>query len=269
MLRIDPNWSVVDLDPRTWRNIGPFFNPGQYIRAAQPGEHALFVLHHNGKLLRVVDTASGARYDLLDKSKKVADPQKLAQNLFARGDWERVHIINKAHLAEVAWIAQNSHPDSLDHYYRQIFHWMWDGSDGYVSVPPKENNWHGWTYQQLADFCSQLPATSSVALGVFDNATNQLNIGLIFKLEDEAITTVTTFEALNFENHNPELSNSFLEQLCQHLEQKIAPVGAVLLCDQATFDAWLISADKVSFLAKAANYGKVYMKLADKHGLPK
>lgn len=262
MLRIDPNWSVVDLDPRTWRNIGRFFEPGQYIRASQPGEHALFVLHENGNLLRVVDTATGVRYDLLDKSKRLLDPKQLAQELFACGEWERVHIINKVHLANVARTAQSSHPDSLDHYYRQIYHLLWDDAAGYVSVPPKPNHWNNWTYQQIADFCGQLPAQSSLALGVFDKEANQLAIGLILKLENEAITTVTTFEALNFDNGDVKLANSFLEQLCQQLEQKIAPVGAVLLCDQPTFNAWLIATDKLAFLSEAAKTNQIYWRLS-------
>ena len=33
---IDPQWSLVDLDPQTWRALGPLFDPGQYIRTAQP-----------------------------------------------------------------------------------------------------------------------------------------------------------------------------------------------------------------------------------------
>ena len=53
---IDPNWSVVDLDPHTWRVLGRFFDPGQYIMATQSGERGLFILHEEGKLLRIVDS---------------------------------------------------------------------------------------------------------------------------------------------------------------------------------------------------------------------
>ena len=37
---IDPHWQLVDLDPRTWRNIGRFINPGLYIRAGNPASKA-------------------------------------------------------------------------------------------------------------------------------------------------------------------------------------------------------------------------------------
>ena len=53
---IDPHWQVIDLDPVTWRNLGPFLLPERYIAAAQPGEHGLFVLHEHGQILKVVDT---------------------------------------------------------------------------------------------------------------------------------------------------------------------------------------------------------------------
>jgi hypothetical protein len=42
---------LVDLDPLTWRHIGHFFDPGQYIRMARPGEHGLFILHDQGTVL--------------------------------------------------------------------------------------------------------------------------------------------------------------------------------------------------------------------------
>src|SRR5690348_10361891 len=80
---IDPQWSVIDLDPYTWRAIGPFFDPGQYVRAAQPDEHGLFVLHEGGHILRVVDTARGVRHDLTGGS--ADDPHALAAHLYAQG----------------------------------------------------------------------------------------------------------------------------------------------------------------------------------------
>ena len=53
---IDPHWQVIDLDPVTWRNLGPLLEPQRYIAAAQPDEHGLFILHDQGRLLKVVDT---------------------------------------------------------------------------------------------------------------------------------------------------------------------------------------------------------------------
>ena len=133
---IDPNWSLIDLDPRTWRNIGRFFDPGQYIRAAQPGERGLFVLHDAGQIMRVVDTSYGVRRDLALGF--VAEPRALAQQLYERGDWERVHVIDRRHLASVAREAQTtSRRDlTLDAYYRLVYHLLWDGSAGHRDAAP-------------------------------------------------------------------------------------------------------------------------------------
>ncbi|HEX6778206.1 MAG TPA: hypothetical protein VF099_08390, partial [Ktedonobacterales bacterium] len=74
---IDPQWQVIDLDPVTWRNLGPFFEPKRYIAAAQPGEHGLFVLHDQGRVLKVVDTQ--ARSIPRDIPPQISDPQALAR----------------------------------------------------------------------------------------------------------------------------------------------------------------------------------------------
>ena len=147
---IDPHWSVIDLDPRTWRAIGGFFDPGQYIRAAQPGEHGLFVLHDGGRVMRVVDTVRGLRRDLA--LSRVDDPHELAGLLYSQGEWEKVHIIDKRHLASVANQAQeNPRRDlTLDQYYHLVYSLVWDGSDGYVCVPARSGAWQGWTYQMQA-----------------------------------------------------------------------------------------------------------------------
>ena len=78
---IDPNWLLEDLDPKTWRAIGRFFMPSQYIAAAQPGEHGLFVLHDDGVLMRVVDDTGAERRDLAPD--RIDDARGLAQALLA------------------------------------------------------------------------------------------------------------------------------------------------------------------------------------------
>ena len=133
---IDPQWSLVDLDPRTWRAIGPLFDPGQYIRAAQPGEHGLFVLHAGGRVLRIVDTALGVRRDLA--ALPADDPRALAESLYARGEWQRVHVIDQGHLAGVARQAQATprRDLTLDQYYHLVYELVWGAPNGYMSVPP-------------------------------------------------------------------------------------------------------------------------------------
>ena len=94
---IDPHWQVIDLDPVTWRNLGPFFQPQDYIAAAQPDEHGLFILHDRGQLLKVVDTLTADAP--ADIPTQIDDPVALARDLYERGEWQRVHIIDRRHLA--------------------------------------------------------------------------------------------------------------------------------------------------------------------------
>jgi len=61
---IDPHWTLEDLDPHTWRTIGPFIDPGRYVMAGSRDEHGLFILHDQGRVLRVFDSRSGRRDDL-------------------------------------------------------------------------------------------------------------------------------------------------------------------------------------------------------------
>lgn len=177
MFMIDPHWSVVDLDPVTWRNLGRFIEPAQYVRAAQPGEHGLFVLHDAGRVLRVVNTRMGIRRDLVPA--RIGDPQALARELHAHGEWQRVHVIDRQHLARVAQRAQATprRELTLDQYYRLVYQLVWDGSAGYVSIPPHPGHWNGWTYADVTSFIALLPDPATIALGVLDGEA--LAIGLI------------------------------------------------------------------------------------------
>lgn len=261
---IDPHWSLVDLDPVTWRAIGHFFHPGQYTRATQPGEHGLFVLHDGSRVLRVVDTAAGVRRDLgLDG---VGDPHALAARLYAQGEWQRVHVINKRHLAAVAQAAQE-HPRrdlTLDQYYHLVYHLIWDAPDGYVSVPARSGNWQGWTYDHVRRFVATLPDPATVALAVFDGSL--LRIGLVLDLRGGLIRTVTTFETFGFPAPTFDLSAAALAHLWDLLdarsrEQGTPPPAAALLCSQAAFDAWLTGGGQPAVLADLAARGEVFWRL--------
>jgi hypothetical protein len=261
---IDPHWSLVDLDPRTWRAIGPFFNPGQYIRAAQPGEHGLFVLHDGSRVLRVVDTLTGVRRDL--RLDEVEDPAALAARLYAQGTWQRVHVINKQHLAAVARTAQ-AHPRrdlTLDEYYHLVYTLVWGEPDGYVTVPPPPGQWHGWTYDRLRHAVAALPDPATLALGVLDGG--EVQIGLVLDLRGGLIRTVTTFETFGFPAPTFDLSAAGFAHLWSLLEARSAEQGtpppvAALLCSQAAFDAWLASPDHAATLAELAARGEAFWRL--------
>ncbi len=243
---IDPNWQVQDLDPVTWRNIGPYLEPENYIRTAQPGEHGLFVLHEEGKPLRVYDTEQGERPDL--NVSRVEDPHTLAHTLYESGEWDRVHVVSKTHLAHVARSAQQikNRELTLDQYYRLIYELVWQNATGYVSVPPHPGDWHGLKYDDIREFVSRLPDPASVALAVIDN--ERIFIGLILELRGGMIRTVTTFEALTLDAPLDVSAKSF-ELVWDALAVNFAPPAAALLCDRATFEGLVNAENKLSYLA--------------------
>jgi hypothetical protein len=260
---IDPNWQVIDLDPRTWRNLGRWIEPGRYISAAQPGEHGLFVLHDGARILRIVDTQAGVRRDLT--LSLAAGPAALAHELHARGDWQRVHVIDQRHLARVARLAQATPQRdlTLDQYYHMVHDLLWGETDGYVSVPPHPGHWNGWTYAGIKVFVDTLPDPATVALGVLDGATTA--IGLVLDLRDRLIRTVTTFETFGLPAPTFELTQESFERLWELLDGRAetgAPApAAALLCSQAVFDAWLTGADKLATLEQAVARGEAFWRV--------
>jgi hypothetical protein len=257
---IDPQWDVVDLDPVTWRNLGRFINVPQYVSAAQPGEHGLFVVHDQGRVLKIFDTERSARSDV--KIDRVGNARVLAKELYARGQWDRVHVINQQHLARVGYLAGASANRSLhlDGYYQLVYDLIWDGGDGYVAEPPKPGHWNHWTMSQLEQFVSRLPKSASIALGVFEG--ERLNIGLVLEFKQGNIVRVTTFEAPVLQPIDPQFSPDFLDQLWQQLDN-IAPPAAVLLCTQATFDEWITTPEKIPFMLSAVQNGSALLRLVE------
>lgn len=259
---IDPNWEVVDLDPVTWRQIGRFFDPGQYLRAAQAGEYGLFVLHEGGNVQRVVDLNTGVRRDLFFE--RIDDPQQCAQQLYERGEWERVHVIDKGHLAQVAQSAQATPQRelTLDQYYHRVYQLLWGNPVGYVSVPAHPGHCHGWTYQYLRDVIQKLSCSpASLALGVF--ADDRLIIELILVCVGGQICKVTTFEALPAQNFATGLSAATLTELCEVLAKTIAPPAGVLLCSQEVFEDWIGQEEKMQVLLGAHEREQAYWYWAE------
>jgi hypothetical protein len=257
---IDPYWDVVDLDPVTWRNIGRFISVPQYVRAAQPGEHGLFIVHDQGRVLKIFDTDRSVHSSV--KINRVGDARALAKELHGHGQWDRVHIIDQQHLARVGYLAGASANRSLhlDGYYQLVYDLIWDGGDGYVTEPPKPDHWNHWTMSQLEQFVSRLPKSASIALGVFEG--ERLNIGLVLEFKSGNIVRVTTFEAPALQPINPQLSPDFLDQLWRQLGN-IAPPAAVLLCTQAVFDKWITTDDKIAHLMRAVQDSMAWLRLAD------
>ena len=251
---IDPDWIVEDLDPRTWRAIGQLFMPAQYIAAAQPGERGLFVLHDAGNRPRVADTGCGLRSDL--GILQVTDPRALAKDLFARGEWDRVHVIDRRHLEHVAVEAQATprRELSVDAYYHLVYSLIWDGSDGYVSEPAPAGHWHALTYGALATFLAHAPSPSALALCVVDFA----DVALL--VEHGRVVRVTTFEGLP-PLPEPSVSTAFLDALWSALDARIAPPYAAFVCPRAVWDTCLLAPDLPGCLRSAIARGDALVRL--------
>jgi hypothetical protein len=172
-----------------------------------------------------------------------------------------VHVINKRHLADVARLAQTISNGALhlDAYYANVYQLLWDGGDGYVSVPARTGSWHGWTYQGVQQFVGQLPIHSSLALGVFEG--ERLEIGLIFELEQGIIKTVTTFEALPEPDEITRPTVAVLDQLWQQLSQRFLPPAAALLCTAEVFERWIKGEQgKYELLREAIEQGQAALR---------
>jgi hypothetical protein len=258
---IDPEWQLVDLDPGTWRAIGEYFHPGRYIRAGAPEEHGLFILHDSGRPLNVVDTHAGRRIDLAGQ--RVDDPAALAEHLYLRGEWDRVHVIDRAHLKRVANLAQDATGRQLhlDEYYRRVYHLIWDGDHGYVAAPPKVRDWNGWTYDGIRQVVAQLQEPSSLALGVIDD--REVRIGLVIEVRVGTIRKVTTFEALRITSTDLHVSSESLSAVWTALKTHCAPPAAAMLCTKAVFDAWIVQQAKAQTIETAVQAGMAFVRLQD------
>jgi hypothetical protein len=241
----------------TWRQIGRFFEPGQYLRAAQPDEHALFVLHERCTVLRCVDSQTGVRRDL--SLRQIPDPQATARRLYESGQWQRVHVIEKAHLARVAQLAQqmSTRAQTLDQYYHHLYHLLWDNGSGYVSIPAHPGHWHGWTYAQICTCIQQLPdSPASLALGVFEK--DCWIIGLVLVCARGQIRKITTFEALDAQCLAGGLTEATLTSLAQQLAAVLAPAAGLLLCTPEVFAAWIQQEEKLEVLLNARRQHQAY-----------
>ena len=262
---IDPQWDVSDLDPITWRNIGRYLPPGQYMRAGNPDEHALYVLHQAGVVLNVIDTVSGRRTDL--GINLVSDPATLAGDLHQRGEWDRVHIVDKAHLVAVSHEVQSDARSelTLDAYYRFAYQQYWDGEGGYVTAPARATTWNHWTWSGVQAWIAALPSPASIGLGVVGN--DGLEIGVLLGVSDGLIRRVTTFEALRVPRSAAAVSAAYLDAIWTGMEV-IAPPAALLICTPDAFEAWLTGPHKQSAIDAAVATGRAFVRFSTRWCAP-
>ncbi len=255
---IDPHWILEDLDPYTWRAIGKFFPPGQYIQAGTPDERGLFVVHDKGKVLSVIDSRTK---ETVPFAQAVVDaPTELAQSLLAGGGWDRVHVIDRSHLQSVAHRAQQIENRSLhlDEYYRMVYEMVWDGSEGYVALPPHPGHWNHWTYAGIRAFADQFEELCSIGLGVVRD--NEVVIGLISEIGNGTIRRVTTFESLDIDRFDGAVNQEFFVRIWNGMSSRFASPAAVLLCTDLVFDEWIGGGDKRAVIERAISSGQAICK---------
>lgn len=255
---IDPHWDVADLDPVTWRRIGDYIRPTRYVRAGNPDEHALYVLHDQGTVLNVVDSRFGRRTDVTVEP--VRNPGQTAELLFGRGEWDRVHVIDKTHLQAVSDEAQSNpqHDLTLDAYYRFVYQQYWDGEGGYVTSPARADNWHGWTWSGVQAWVAALPSPSAVGLGVI--GPDGLEIGVIVVASDGLIRRVTTFEALPVPRGDAEVSQAYCDRIWAAIGEVIGQPAALLVCTVEVFEAWLLGPEKQGAIDAGVASGEAFYR---------
>ena len=246
----------------TWRNLGRFIDVPQYVRAAQPGEHGLFVVHDQGRVLKIFDTDRRARSGV--KIDRVGTPARWRKNCTrAASGIACMSSINTIWRASAIWLARRPIARCISTVTIQlVYDLIWDGGAGYVAEPPKPAHWNYWTMSQPEQFVSRLPKSATLALGVFEG--EQLNIGLVLEVKQGNIVRVTTFEAPALQPIDPQLSADFLDQLWAQLDH-IAPPAAVLLCEQAVFEEWIAAEDKLAPLVQAVQNGTACLRLVDQN----
>ena len=203
---------------------------------------------------------------MLDGVSRVDDPQELSQELFDRGAWDRVHVIDRRHLQHVATAAQASPQRelTLDAYYRRVHGLVWDNPAGYAVCPPRAGHWNHWTYAGVAAFLAALPSPSALALGVIDDG--QVQIGLVLRVDGGMIRRVTTFEGLAIPSTTPALDAEYAGAVWRGLAE-VAPPAGLLLCRPAVFTTWIEGADKRAVLRDAEAAGNAIVRISETSGI--
>jgi len=253
------HWDVVDLDPVTWRNLGPYFDPRNFTTRGDPSERTLSILHDGGCVLKVWDSEEGARDDLhLDV---IPDPLATAKELYeSNRSWDRVQIFDKKSVLSFAHQAQELvHPEwDLDEYIA----WVWELADadpeGLCDYPPRPRDWNGWRYSEVKHFVEEvIPDPSTLVLGVIEDGT--LWAGLVLGVRDRQIKRVTTFEALLPLGLGPVTRLEDMDEVLALVARKFDPPAAALFCTRQVFEEWMRGEDKAGTLQRAIARGEAVL----------
>ncbi len=257
------HWEVIDLDPRTWRNLGALFNPVNFITRARPGERILSILHQEGRVLKVYDSEKGVRRDL--KLETIEHAPRTAQELYkSEQDLDRVQIFDKRSLVAFADGAQRSlHPEwDLDEHYRFIYGLAEDDPAGICYYPPRPSHWHHFTYDEVRHFIEAVvPSPSTLVLVVFED--EEVYISLILGIRDHKIKLVSTLDTLVPLGIGPKVSMADRERILEGVAQRFDRPSFSLFIQRAAFEAWLMAEDKGAVLRQAIAQGTAVLEPAN------
>lgn len=257
------HWEVVDLDPRTWRNLGALFNPANFLTHARPGERILSILHERGRVLKVYDTARGVRNDL--NLETIEDAPRTAKQLYeSEQGMARVQIFDKRSLVAFADAAQrNLHPEwDLDEHYRFLWGLAENDPEGICYYPPRPSHWNHFTYEQVRHFIEEVvPSPSTLVLVVFEG--DEIYISLILGVRDRKVKLVSTLDALVSLGIGPQVSMADRERILEGVAQRFGRPSFSLFIQRAAFEAWLKAEDKGAVLRQAIAKGMALLEPAD------
>lgn len=106
----------------------------------------------------------------------------------------------------------------------------------------------------VVDFMAILSSPSSIALGIYEQ--HVLTIGLILVQCAGKITSITTFEALNWNVAEPGPNGEIAIALQNALTDQFAPPSMLLLCNSSVFEGLLEAPEKRHFLSEAQSRGQ-------------
>ncbi len=257
------HWEVVDLDPHTWRNLGTLFNPQNFLSRARPGERVLSILHEDGEVLKVYDSALGVRHDL--DLETIEDAPRVAKELYeAEKGLAEVQIFDKKSLIAFADRAQRGfRPDwDLDEHYHFVYGLAEDDPQGICYYPPHPPHWNHFTYEEVRHFIKEVvPSPSTLVLAVFDR--DQLYISLILGIRDHKIKLVSTFDALVPLGLESRIGMGDRQRILKLVEERFDIPSFSFFAQRSAFEAWLTAADKQKALQQAVAEGTALLEPAD------
>ena len=256
---IHPDVEVVDLDPRTWRNIGEIASFAEFAMHRPEVDTVVSILHHNGAVVRV-DVPDGYATPVLDV---ISDPVAVARRVFeAMPGLRRVQIFNKESL--VAYSAAVQHLAwqtlSIDEFYFQAWLLLERDPVGLCYYPARAQHWNHFAFPHVRALLAAVPDGATVVLGVYDEHGPWFT--LIIRISAGQIRLITTFDTLvkyGVDTSRVPRTPDDMDAVCALVEQQIGPVAYALCCDRATFTSWLTAEHKQQVVAEAVRTGAARM----------